>query len=113
MPDRRGNPSDNEGKIFVAGAQRWPMAPSPWFDKHHATYLECPSCHNTWVGVIVSSGPFIQLFCPKCGFAWGPMEMHKPQMTESAASRMGIKAVGKVNIIEEDFDLDKKDLPDE
>ena len=111
MPDARGNPVDNEGRIFVAGNQRWPLAPRPWFQEGLDTpHLQCPNCHNDWVGILVSTGPFIQIFCPECSFAWGPMEMHKPQMTEAVAREMGI-AGAPVRPITEDIDIPNVELP--
>jgi hypothetical protein len=114
MPDSKGNPKDNEGIVFVTQrARSWPKAPRPWFNPDAATYLACPRCSNTWMGVIVSDRPFIQLFCPQCGFAWGPMEMHKPQMTDSVAADMGMPTSTKLQAIEEEMDLGKDEVPDE
>lgn len=116
MPDAKGNPQDHEGIVYVTQTARtWPKAPSPWFDSTNATYLECPRCSNNFMGVIVGDGPFIQLFCPQCGFAWGPMEMHKPQMTDVVAAVLGMDTSNaRFNTIESDMDLTPGvDVPDE
>jgi hypothetical protein len=116
MPDSQGRPSNNDGKVYVTQTARtWPKAPAPWFDSSNTTYLVCPRCENTWMGVIVSEGPFIQLFCPQCGFAWGPMEMHKPQMTNSVAARIGMELAtpGEFQSIESEFDLPPGEAPED
>lgn len=110
MPDRLGNPSDNEGVTYVAN-RPWPMAPRPWFAGPDTPHVACPRCHNPWFGVLASDRPFIQIFCPKCSFAWGPMEIHKPQMTDSVAHDMGMKTA--VKAIQEDMDIPLSELPDE
>lgn len=112
MPDANGNPQDNEGRIYVAGNRRWPLAPRPWFPAGRDTpHVKCPQCHNEWMGILVSTGPFIQIFCPNCKFAWGPMEMHKPQMTEAVAKEMGI--TGRVmHNIGTDIDIPLSELPE-
>ena len=117
MPRSDGNPRDNEGVLYVAnGARSWPMAPRPWFNPDAAAMLVCPRCGNNAFGVIVSNRPFIQIFCPDCQFAWGPMEMHKPQMTNSVALDlgMGLALPSEFNTIEAEMDLRPGvDIPDD
>lgn len=112
MPDSHGNPSNNEDIVYVSGKRAWPLAPRPWFDREATSILQCPRCSNISFGVIVSDRPFIQIFCPDCQFAWGPMEMHKPQMTDSVAIDMGMTPAVKLQQMQEDMDIPNSELPE-
>jgi hypothetical protein len=112
MPDSKGRPQDNEGRVYRPIAHPDSDLGRVVRDYYTApTINACPACGSVNYHLIAEGAdkgsPYVIFRCAgrKCGAFAGPFELHKPQMTEAQARRIGLYLPTQEPTIDVELDL--------